>query len=212
MRNSTAMSSPLWHACLWLLSASVLTAQTPGAEDAAAGQAQFQKLCAACHGGNAQGGRGPNLTSGQWRYGGSDTEILKNIMGGIPNTGMPAFPMQPREGEQIVAYLRSLGPGADRTPAGEEPKGDPAAGRALFFGSAGCSRCHMFGGQGGRLGPDLSLPMGGGGRGAGGGRRSEPVNVRQAILNPDETIRRGYETVEVRLANGQLIRGVNRNR
>jgi PQQ-dependent dehydrogenase (methanol/ethanol family) len=179
------------------------------AEDVAAGQAQFQKLCTGCHGGNAKGGRGPDLTSGQWRSGGSDVEILKNILGGIPNTEMPAFPMRPRDGEQIVAYLRSLGPGASRTPAVEGPKGDPAAGRALFFGSAGCSRCHMFGGQGGRLGPDLGLLMAGGG--GGGGRRGAPVNLRQAILNPDETIRRGYETVEVRLANGQLVRGVNKN-
>src|SRR6185503_15074057 len=47
--------------------------------------------------------------------------------------------------------------------------------------------------------------------GGGAGRRGASVNVRQAILNPDETIRRGYETVEVRLANGQLVRGVTKN-
>src|SRR5437870_4761195 len=118
----TAMSFRLWPACLLLLSTSVLNAQAPTAEDMAAGQALFQKLCTACHGGDAKGGRGPDLTSGQWRSGGSDAEILKNILAGIPNTGMPPFPMRPRDGEQIVAYLRSLGPGSGRTPAVEGPK------------------------------------------------------------------------------------------
>ena len=101
-------------------------------------------------------GAAPDLTSGQWRSGGADAEIIRNITRGIPGTEMPAFPMPEREAGQIVAYLRSLARGAPEAPG----KGDAAAGRALFFGDAGCSRCHMFGGQGGRLGPDLSVAYG----------------------------------------------------
>ena len=198
MEIPAAVGFRLPSAFLLFVSASVLAAQGPAAEDVASGRELFQRFCTACHGGNAKGGRGPDLTSGRWRSGGSDADILRNILAGIPNTEMPAFPMRAREGEQIVAYLRSLG----GTAAAETPKGDPVAGRVLFFGSAGCSRCHMFGGQGGRLGPDLGLPMGGGRR---------PVNVRQAILNPDESLRRNYETVEVRLSNGRLLRGVLKN-
>ena len=168
-----------------------------GAADVTGGQALYQKYCTACHGGNAQGGHGPDLTSGKWRWGGSDAEIQRNILSGIPGTEMPATPVSQREGEQIVTYLRSLG----RSAPEQEAKGDPVAGRALFFGSAGCSRCHMFAGQGGRLGPDLSAPPT--------GRR--PVNFRQAILHPGEPQRRNYESVEVRLADGRLIRGVARN-
>lgn len=163
-----------------------------------AGQLLFQKSCTACHGGNAKGGRGPDLTSGQWRSGSTDAEIVRNILRGIPGTEMTAFPMSQREGEQIVAYLRSL---ARTAPEGAS-HGDPIAGRSLFFGSAGCSRCHKFGGQGGRLGPDLTTA-------AGGGRR--PVNLREAITNPDASQRRNYESVEVRLSNGQLLRGVTKN-
>jgi cytochrome c oxidase cbb3-type subunit 3 len=178
--------------------ASILTAQDPAdGGDIAAGRSLFQRSCTACHGGNAKGGRGPDLTSGQWRWGSSDADIVRNILHGIPGTEMPAFPLRPREGEQIVMYLRSLGDNA----AQEVSKGDPAAGRALFFGSAKCSQCHMFAGQGGRLGPDLSLPAG--------GRR--PVNLRQAIVNPDESLMRNYETVELRLSNGQFLRGVVKN-
>jgi alcohol dehydrogenase (cytochrome c) len=183
---------------LLFVSAAILAAQDPAASgDIAAGRLLFQRSCTACHGGNAKGGRGPDLTSGQWRWGSSDADIAHNILTGIPNTEMPAFPLTPVQGKQIVAYLRSLA----NAPPEEAAKGDPAAGRELFFGSAGCSRCHMFFGQGGRLGPDLSLPPG--------GRR--PVNMRQAILNPDESLRHNYETVEVRLNNGQLLRGVKKN-
>src|SRR5690348_12989738 len=155
-----------------------------------AGQALFQKSCTACHGGNAKGGRGPDLTSGQWRWGGSDAELIRNITRGIPNTEMPAFPMSQQDAGHIVAYLRSLGGTAAERPG----KGDPVAGRDLFFGSAGCGRCHTFGGRGGRLGPDLGVP--------GGGRRS--VNIRDAILHPDESQRRGFESVEVTLPNGKV--------
>src|SRR5215475_1032547 len=86
--------------------ASILWGQRRAADaDLSAGKALFEKSCTACHGGNAKGGRGPDLTSGRWRWGGSDAEIARNIIQGIPNTEMPAFPIPQREAEQIVAYL-----------------------------------------------------------------------------------------------------------
>ena len=182
---------------LLFAAASPLLAQDGTNTEAAAGQDLFQRFCAACHGANATGGRGSDLTSGRWRWGASDAEIVRNILNGIPNTDMPGFPLQAKQGQQIVAYLRSLGSKVPDQPV----TGDPAAGRALFFGSAGCSRCHMMAGNGGRLGPDLSAPSG--------GRRT--VNLRQSILNPDESLRPNYETVEVRLADGSLLRGVAKN-
>src|SRR5947209_2120802 len=94
--------------CLWLLSTSLLIAQRSANSDIAAGQKLFQKSCTACHGENAKGGRGPDLTTGQWRWGGSNAAILQNILSGIPGTQMPAFPMAAGDGELIVAYLRSL--------------------------------------------------------------------------------------------------------
>ncbi len=59
----------------------------------------------------------------------------------------------------------------------------------------------MFGGRGGRLGPDVSLI----------GNERTASEIREAVINPDKSLRRGYETVEVRLLSGQLVRGVKKN-
>src|SRR5215468_5122903 len=117
-------------ATLFLLSAMLLPAQHSSAGDTLAGQALFQKSCTSCHGENGKGGRGPDLTTGQWRWGGSDDAILRNITQGLPGTQMPAFPMSPSDGEKLVAYLRSL----SRSGPEEVLRGDPAAGRRTFFG------------------------------------------------------------------------------
>src|SRR2546425_2913807 len=95
-------------ACFLILWASLLNAQHSSGVDISAGQRLFQKSCTSCHGGNAKGGRGPDLTTGDWRWGGSNSAILQNILSGIPNTQMPAFPMPAAHAELILAYLRSL--------------------------------------------------------------------------------------------------------
>jgi cytochrome c oxidase cbb3-type subunit 3 len=174
---------PIRFACLPILSASLVLAQQSTGVDNPAGQALFQKACTSCHGGNAKGGRGPDLTTGQWRWGGSDEAILKNILQGIPGTQMPAFPMSANDGEQIVAYLHSLSNNAPE----EKLRGIPAAGRKLFYGSAKCSQCHMFEGRGGRLGPDLSSIR----------NERKAAELQEAIVNPDKSLRPGYETVEI---------------
>jgi PQQ-dependent dehydrogenase (methanol/ethanol family) len=187
----------LWRLSWLLCSACLLSAQDATGIDLSAGQKLFQKSCTACHGENAKGGRGPDLTTGQWRSGRSDDAILKNILQGIPGTEMPAFPMTSSEGASIVAYLHSL----KSNPPDEKLRGDAILGRELFFGSAKCSQCHMFAGSGGRLGPDLSSI------------HSERTvsEIREAIVNPDQSIRRGYETVEVRLHSGQVVRGAKKS-
>ena len=161
------------------------------------GHKLFQKTCSACHGTEAKGGRGPDLTTGRWRWGSADAAILQNILTGIPGTQMPAFPMQEDDGRAIVAWLRSLRSAGPE----EQVTGDPRAGRALFFASAGCSRCHMFGGQGGRLGPNLSRI----------GEEKHVAELKKDITQPGESLREGYRTAEVRTADGSLIRGVIKN-
>ena len=81
-------------------------------------------------------------------------------------------------------------PGCVRCITGTEERitGDAKAGRGLFFGSAGCSRCHMFGAQGGRLGPNLSRIV----------EEKNIAELKKAITDPDDSLREGYRTAEVR--------------
>jgi PQQ-dependent dehydrogenase (methanol/ethanol family) len=180
---------------MFILGTASLLAQHPGATSAEAGRALFQKKCGSCHGENAKGGRAPDLTTGSWRHGGTEEDLIRNITQGIPGTQMPPFPMPRAEAQDIIAFLRS-GKGT------EEPvSGDAEAGRQLFFGLGQCSRCHMVGGKGGRLGPDLSQVR----------NERKPSELKKAIMTPDDALREGYESVEVEFLDGKVLRGTARN-
>lgn len=91
-------------------------AATP--ESIAAGTQVYQRYCRSCHGSNAQGGSGsdisppaPDLTGSVWKHGSTDGEIFYVIKNGVP----PELNMEPW-GDRIndtniwnvVNYLRSL--------------------------------------------------------------------------------------------------------
>jgi PQQ-dependent dehydrogenase (methanol/ethanol family) len=174
-----------------------LPAPTPESARIDTGRKIFQKTCSACHGTEGKGGRGPDLTTGRWKWGSSGAAILQNILTGIPGTQMPPFAMPEDDARAIVAWLHSL-----RNDGPEDQiTGDPHAGRVLFFGSAGCSGCHIFGGQGRRLGPDLSRIA----------EEKSVAELKKDITQPDESLREGYRTVEVRTRDGSSIRGVIKN-
>ena len=59
----------------------------------------------------------------------------------------------------------------------------------------------MFGGPGGRLGPDLSRI----------GEEKPVAELKKAITQPDDSLREGYQTAEVRTADGNVVRGVIKN-
>ena len=113
-----------------------------------AGQKIFVSNCSACHGDTAKGGRGPDLTTGDWKHGGTEEDLVRNIVKGIPGTQMPAIPMPDADARAVAAFLASL------SGVTERPTGNEVNGRGLF--EANCRSCHMFGGQGGILGGDLS--------------------------------------------------------
>jgi mono/diheme cytochrome c family protein len=92
-------------------------------ESIAAGQKQYQALCAGCHGKDAKGGivisviedRGgnqpPDLTDEKWDHGSSDGEIFTVVKKGIG----PEFFMAPWDGRvsdteiwNMVNYIKSL--------------------------------------------------------------------------------------------------------
>src|SRR5215471_3245432 len=66
--------------------------------------------CAGCHGYDAKGGMGPNLTDTYWRYGSVPVSIFKSIYEGRPQ-GMPAWnpALPPQEIWKVVAYIQTLG-------------------------------------------------------------------------------------------------------
>ena len=52
-------------------------------EAALQGRALFQTHCSYCHGANGEGGRGADLTTGQYRRGGSDVNLFATVRNGI---------------------------------------------------------------------------------------------------------------------------------
>jgi putative heme-binding domain-containing protein len=162
-----------------------------------AGRKIFSTGCAACHGPEGQGGRGPNLLQSVYWHPLDDKTIYHAIQKGIGGN-MPAANLPEDQAWQVVAFVRALTSPAIETPLAS---GDAQAGEALFWGKAGCGGCHRILGKGGALGPDLSNI---------GGTRALP-QLRQAILDPDANGAPGYRSADVLLKSGQRIRGVARN-
>jgi len=165
--------------------------------DVEAGAKVFRRSCSLCHGADGTGGDGPDLTRGVFRHGSSDAALFRNILTGIPNTGMGGIYQPDRSIWQVVSYVRSL----SRSGGEEEVPGDPRRGRMLYMSRGSCSDCHRLNGSGGRIGPDLSDL----------GWRRAPEHIRASIAEPSESIDGSYRTVEVRTEAGAVVRGVLRN-
>lgn len=79
--------------------------------------------------------------------------------------------------------------------------GDWNRGRAVFFGKeANCSACHLYKGEGGRIGPDLSNL----------GAR-DPGSVYRDITEPSAAIHPDYVSSVVVLADGRVLTGIARS-
>jgi putative heme-binding domain-containing protein len=159
------------------------------------GMGLFRGRCADCHGMDARGVRGPDITQ-VWASGRTDDGLFKTIKGGVPNTEMPANPrMNDRETWQLLAYLRTLATPAPADP----PRGNAQNGEKIF--RASCVGCHRVNGVGGRLGPDLSRV---------GTARARDAIVFQ-IRRGREELRPGFEPVTLTPQTGEPIRGVKKN-
>lgn len=74
------------------------------------GQQLFMHHCAPCHGKLAKGGvAGPDLTVSRFKYGKTQTDIIKTVTSGRSG-GMPAFGshLKPEEISALANYLLSL--------------------------------------------------------------------------------------------------------
>ena len=115
------------------------------------GRAAFEARCASCHGSDgAGGGQGPAIVDLRQPRATTPAALRDLIRTGVPASGMPAFAVPEVEIERLASFVERL-----RSPAADQPvAGDVALGETYF--RANCASCHMVGGEGGVLGPDLS--------------------------------------------------------
>src|SRR4051794_30181976 len=112
--------------------------------DVEKGAGVFQVHCSYCHGPHGEGGRGADLTAGQYRQGGSDQELFYTIKYGVRGSEMPSARAADEDIWRMVAFVKKIGSaGADDVPAG-----DPKNGR-LIYAKRGCVSCHAIGTEGG---------------------------------------------------------------
>ncbi len=122
------------------------------AADLKNGQQLFMGQCARCHGSKGEGGRGAVLAQPRLRHAPDDESLFMVIRDGIKGTEMPGgYALDTRETWQLAAYVRSLGRMAPETIAG-----DPKHGEEVYRTKGRCAQCHINGGQGGSLGPELT--------------------------------------------------------
>ncbi|WP_125916676.1 cbb3-type cytochrome c oxidase N-terminal domain-containing protein, partial [Hymenobacter coccineus] len=101
--------------------------------DLGSGKSIFATNCAPCHGANAEGKVGPNLTDEFWLHGGGVNNLYKTIKFGINGKGMVAWKgkLSGKQMLQVASYALSLQgskPANPKAPQGEkEAAGKPVA-------------------------------------------------------------------------------------
>ncbi len=105
------------------------------------GKRLYMTYCVQCHGADARGAKGfPNLTDGDWLYGGEPAQIEQSIADGRMGV-MPAHAQLGADTiKDLANYVRSL--------SGLPNDSVRAAKGKEAFASAGCSGCHGPDGKG----------------------------------------------------------------
>ncbi len=71
----------------------------------------YAEFCSGCHGEDLRGGKAASLIDGKWKHGAGDEEMVRSILDGYPQEGMPGFrgAIQEAEALALVAYIREVG-------------------------------------------------------------------------------------------------------
>ena len=192
---------------LFALAAAPVRLAAQSKADIDGGKQLFQGMCVECHGAGGEGGDAPSLNRARLNHAPDEAALANVIANGIPNTAMPRIRrFTENELRQLVAYVRSLGKVAE----GKVP-GNAKSGAAIYRNLA-CSSCHIVGGQGGNLGPDLSEI----------GFMRGQAYLRAAIVDPGASLPKGtlavpsrgyaeYLPLRIVTRQGSEVRGIRVN-
>ncbi len=141
------------------------------------GQQIFLQSCALCHGTDGHGrtdlGRNMyppamDMTSPHVQHW-SDAELFWIIQNGVRLTGMPSWKSVVSEADtwklarfihilpRLDATMASSGTPSSTPPSGPEPRADLIRYGKTLYRQEGCFMCHQLEGEGGRVGPDLTV-------------------------------------------------------
>ncbi len=122
MRNAAAVNAPKVDAAL-------LAKVAKDTKAVAAGHEIFEAKCSPCHGKQAQGIVGPNLTDKYWLHGGKLTDIYHTVKTGVTDKGMPTWGgvLKDKELLDVVAFVHSVR--GSNPPNPKAPQGKPFAGK-----------------------------------------------------------------------------------
>jgi len=150
-----------------------------------------------------------------------DVYLVKGFSASMPKVYQPPISLTSEEIMAVITYMQAQGcqpdPGVIQLPdevinaaaagGAEEAsfslgvKGDPQAGRDLFFdaeSSAACATCHTVGEEGSDVGPDLTDLA----------ATQTQAYIFESIMNPSATIAGGYDPILAQLQDGTLVSGV----
>jgi alcohol dehydrogenase (cytochrome c) len=167
-------------------------------QEADVGKGMFRIYCAPCHGFSARGGRGPDLSRGVFRSGDTDDDLFRTIAKGVSGTDMAAWEstLDDANIRRIIAFLRSVNRHDNTTISG-----DPARGEVLFWTKGQCGSCHAVGAKGRDIGPNLTRV----------GRQRSIEYLRESIVDPNQDITPGFNTVVAITRDGKKISGVEKS-
>ncbi len=179
------------------LAAAMFPLAAQSTTDLAKGKQLFLGMCLRCHGIEGGGGEGPNLNRPVLTRANTDEALTTVIRDGIPDRGMPRIRrLTNAELHALIVYVRSLG-----TVTAVATTGNPENGKAVYKKS-GCASCHVVGGEGGTLGPELTNV----------GSHRAPDYLRQALVDPGAVLPRGTMLIPGRGFNEFLpVRAVARD-
>jgi cytochrome c oxidase cbb3-type subunit 3 len=168
------------------------------------GAQRFVEYCAGCHGADAKGGdKAPPLIFAAKFEKRSDSELFGIVHDGTKG-GMPAFAqIGDANIRAVLQFLRRLENNATSKSVSTDVAvtRDADSGRALYFGKAECSKCHLMQGKGGFIARSLTEY----------GRNHGADEILHAITTPDAPLVPSSQVVTVTTGTGQKLTGVLRN-